>query len=216
MKINSIGTCNLSKSLNSHEILKSISVEFRVGEIHGIIGRNGSGKTVLLKCLSGLLLPSVGHITINGREFEGDISRHINIGAIIETPGFIPDYSGYRNLEFLARINNRIEVEEIKKIMISLGLNPNDKKKVQNYSLGMKQRLGIAQAIMERPDVLILDEPMNGIDNHGIMIIRQQLVSLQKNGCIIIIASHVKEDIEFLCSTTCLMDNGSLIKQRGW
>jgi ABC-2 type transport system ATP-binding protein len=196
------------------EILKSISIDFEKGRIHGLIGRNGSGKTMLMKCICGFVKPTNGTIIVDGKQIGKDCDFPENAGIIIETPGFIPYYSGYKNLKLLADLNKKINSDKIKESMRQVGLDPNLKRHVKKYSLGMKQRLGLAQAIMENPDLLILDEPMNGLDKDGVADMRKYLLNLKKQGKTILIASHSAEDIEILCDTVCEMDKGVLTKLR--
>ncbi len=198
------------KKFGSDIALGNVSVEFERGKIYGIVGRNGSGKTVLFKTITGFLKPSSGRVIVDGKEIGKDTDFADNIGIIIETPGFLSSYSGYKNLEYLASIKNIIGKKEIKKSMERVGLDANSKKKVGKYSLGMRQRLGIAQAIMENPDILILDEPMNGLDNQGVEDVREILLNLKEEGKAIILASHNKEDIEVLCDEVYEMDHGKL------
>ena len=211
-----INVKNVSLSIKKIEILKDISAEFERGRIHGLIGRNGSGKTMLMKCICGFVRPTSGEITINEKRIGKDYDFPKNIGIIIETPGFIPYYSGYKNLKLLADLNKKIGAEEIKKAMLQVGLDPDLKRHVKKYSLGMRQRLGLAQAIMENPDLLILDEPMNGLDKEGVADMRKYLLDLKEQGKTILIASHSAEDIEVLCDTVCEMDKGILSKVKGW
>jgi ABC-2 type transport system ATP-binding protein len=201
---------DVTKKFGSDTALNHISIEFEKGKIYGIVGRNGSGKTVLFKTIIGFLKPTSGKVIVDGKEIGKDIDFANNIGIIIETPGFLKSYSGYKNLEYLASIKHVIGKAEIQKSMQIVGLNPNDKKKVGKYSLGMRQRLGIAQAIMENPDILILDEPMNGLDNNGVKDVREILLNLRDEGKSIILASHNKEDIEVLCDEVYEMDQGNL------
>jgi ABC-2 type transport system ATP-binding protein len=201
---------DVTKKFGSDTALNHISIEFEKGKIYGIVGRNGSGKTVLFKTIIGFLKPTSGKVIVDGKEIGKDIDFANNIGIIIETPGFLKSYSGYKNLEYLASIKHVIGKAEIQKSMQIVGLNPNDKKKVGKYSLGMRQRLGIAQAIMENPDILILDEPMNGLDNKGVKDVREILLNLRDEGKSIILASHNKEDIEVLCDEVYEMDKGNL------
>ena len=198
------------KKFGSDIALNNVSIEFERGKIYGIVGRNGSGKTVLFKTIIGFLKPASGRVIVDGKEIGKDTDFADNIGIIIETPGFLSSYSGYKNLEYLASIKNIIGKEEIKESMERVGLDPNSKKKVGKYSLGMRQRLGIAQAIMENPDILILDEPMNGLDNQGVEDVREILLNLKDEGKSIILASHNKEDIEVLCDEVYEMDHGRL------
>ena len=193
-------------------ILQSISIEFEKGKIHGLIGRNGSGKTMLMKCICGFVRPTAGTVTVAGKQVGRECDFPESMGIIIETPGFIPYYSGYRNLKLLADLNKKIGKDEIRNTMKKVGLDPDLKRHVRKYSLGMRQRLGLAQAIMENPDLLILDEPMNGLDKEGVADMRQYLLDLKAQGKTILIASHSAEDIEVLCDTVCEMDKGKLTK----
>ena len=201
---------NLCKSFKETKVLNDITIKIKKGNIIGIIGRNGSGKTVLFKCICGLVSPTKGTVKISYKILGKDMDIPDNIGAIIETPGFLPNYNGFKNLKFLAMIKNQISNEHIKDTIKLVGLNPDSKKHVGKYSLGMRQRLGIAQAIMENPDILILDEPMNGLDNEGVKDMRKLFLSLKEQGKTILLASHNKEDIEVLCDEVYMMDKGIL------
>lgn len=201
---------NLCKSFKETKVLNDITIKIKKGNIIGIIGRNGSGKTVLFKCICGLVSPTKGTVKINNKILGKDMDIPDNIGVIIETPGFLPNYNGFKNLKFLAMIKNQINNEHIKDTIKLVGLNPDSKKHVGKYSLGMRQRLGIAQAIMENPDILILDEPMNGLDNDGVKDMRKLFLSLKEQGKTILLASHNKDDIEVLCDEVYMMDKGIL------
>lgn len=201
---------NVVKRFRDQVVLKNISISFEKGQIHGIVGRNGSGKTVLFKCICGLMHPEEGVILVNGKRVGRDVDMPEDIGAIIEAPGFLPNYSGYKNLRFLANIRRKIGKEEILNVLKTVGLDPESRKHVGKYSLGMRQRLGIAQAIMEDPEILILDEPMNGLDNAGVQDIRALLLELKAQGKTILLASHNHEDIAALCDTVHEMDGGVL------
>lgn len=205
---------NVRLTLQKNEILKDISAHFERGKIHGLIGRNGSGKTMLMKCICGFVKPTAGEIFVDGKRIGKDCDFPKNTGIIIETPGFIPYYSGYKNLKLLADLRGKISREDIRKTMEQVGLNPDLKRHVRKYSLGMRQRLGLAQAIMENPDLLILDEPMNGLDKDGVSDMRQYFLDLKSLGKTIWIASHSAEDIDILCDTVCEMDKGRLEKVR--
>ena len=205
---------NVTKAFGAQEVLKTVCVQFEMGKIYGIVGRNGSGKTVLLKCICGLLYPSTGTVTVGGKVIGKDVDYPENIGFIIEAPGFLPRYSGLKNLKYLASVRGKVQEDEIRKYMELVGLNPDDKKHVGNYSLGMKQRLGIAQAFMENPDILILDEPMNALDNNGVEEMRSVLLKMKKQGKLIIIASHVRDDIDILCDEVYGIDAGIMKKIR--
>ena len=204
---------NLSLAIGKTEILRQIDVHFAAGQIHGLIGRNGSGKTMLMKCICGFVRPTMGSVTVAGKQIGKDCDFPDSVGIIIETPGFIPYYSGYRNLKLLADLNRKINQETIRNTMKQVGLDPDLKRHVRKYSLGMRQRLGLAQAIMENPDLLILDEPMNGLDKEGVADMRKYLLDLKAQGKTILIASHSAEDISVLCDTVCEMDKGVLTKQ---
>lgn len=203
---------SLNLTLSKTHILKDISVSFSDGKIHGLIGRNGSGKTMLMKCVCGFIKPTSGEITVDGKRVGRDVDFPKDMGIIIETPGFIPYYSGYKNLKLLAGLNNKIGREEIQKSMEQVGLDPKLKRHVRKYSLGMRQRLGLAQAIMENPKILILDEPFNGLDKEGVKDMREYLLSYKEQGKTIIICSHSAEDISVLCDTVHEMDKGVIEK----
>lgn len=204
----------VTKSFGPATVLNNVSVDFERGKIHGLIGRNGSGKTMLLKCICGFVLPTKGSVTVNGKQIGKDTDVPESLGAIIEAPGFLPNYSAFMNLKFLAMIKWQIGKEEILNTIARVGLDPKSKKHVGKFSLGMRQRLGIAQAIMENPDLLILDEPMNGLDNRGVEDIRALLLKIKEEGKTILIASHSKEDIDTLCDTVHEMDAGVMTAVR--
>ena len=196
---------NLTKSFGKEKVLKGISHTFEAGKIHGIMGFNGSGKTVMFKCICGFLQPDRGSVYVYGKRIGKDIDFPENTGMIIESPGFLPYISGYENLKRLAQLNRKIGDTEIRDAIARVGLDPFSKKKVGQYSLGMRERLGIAQAIMEKPRLLILDEPFNGLDVQGVKDIRELLMSLQKQGVTILLASHYDEDIRTLCEEVYLV-----------
>ena len=191
----------VSLKIKKDMILQDINVEFDDGKIHGIIGRNGSGKTMLMKCICGFIKPTEGEITES-------------VGVIIETPEFIPYYTGFKNLKLLADIRHKITDDDIRKSIELVGLDPKLKKSVKKYSLGMRQRLGLAQAIMEDPDLLILDEPMNGLDKDSVSEMRKYLLDLKAQGKTILIASHSAEDIDVLCDSVVEMDKGRMKRVR--
>ena len=205
-----IQVTDLVKSFGKETVLHHINMNFAPGKIHGIIGRNGSGKTMLMKCICGFIPVTSGKVTVFGKVIGKDVDIPDNIGAIIETPGFLPEYGAYRNLKFLADITGRASKEKIRNAMQSVGLDPDSKKYVGKFSLGMRQRLGLAQAIMEDPDLLILDEPMNGLDKDSVQDMRRYLLHLKEQGKTILLASHSAEDISVLCDTVCEMDKGKL------
>ena len=196
------------KRFGTDTVLKDISRSFERGRIHGIVGNNGSGKTVLMKCICGFLIPDGGSITVNGERVGVYVDFPRDMGLIIETPGFLPNVTGMKNLEILASLNKKIGLREIAASMRAAGLDPSMNKPVGKYSLGMRQRLGIAQAIMENPSLLILDEPLNGLDKHGVTEMRQLIKGLKEQGKTILLASHNQGDIDELCDTVCEMDAG--------
>ena len=214
--MNIININNLSLKIGKNIILTNINVSFENGKIHGLIGRNGSGKTMLMKCICGFIKPTDGTVFVADKQIGKDCDFPESVGIIIETPGFIPYYSGFKNLKLLADLKRKIGREQIKKVMEQVGLDPELKRHVKKYSLGMRQRLSLAQAIMEDPDLLILDEPMNGLDKDGVGDMRKYLLNLKEQGKTIIIASHSAEDIEILCDTVCEMDKVVLTKVKGW
>ena len=189
---------HVTKRFGEDIVLQEVNLSLKTGNVYGIVGNNGSGKTVLMKCICGFL--PVGH----------DVDFPESLGVIIETPGFLTQYTGFKNLEILADMNGRISKADIRIVLKRVGLDPDMKKPVGKYSLGMRQRLGIAQAIMEDPRFLILDEPFNGLDKHGVAEIRELLLDLKAAGKTILLASHNDEDIRILCDHVYEMDGGVL------
>ena len=204
---------DVTKSFKGATVLRQINISFEKGKIHGIIGRNGSGKTVLIKTICGLIHPDQGKVIVDGKVIGKDVDFPESIGAIIEAPGFLPSVRAFRNLSYLASLRGRIGRDEIRAAISFVGLDPDDKKAVGKYSLGMKQRLGLAQAIMEDPDILLLDEPMNGLDNSGVSEMRNYLLQLREKGKTILLISHSIEDINTLCDTVHEMDHGVLTEK---
>lgn len=201
---------NASKSFGEERVLKDVSHSFEKGKIHGIVGNNGSGKTVLMKCICGFLRPDSGKILVNHQEVGKDRDFPEDIGIIIETPGFLPHLSGFQNLKLLASLRKIANDHTICDTIRLVGLDPAMKKPVGKYSLGMRQRLGLAQALMEDPSILILDEPLNGLDKHSVLHIRSLIKDLRTQGKTVILASHNQMDIDELCDTVCEMDGGVL------
>lgn len=204
------------KKIGKTWIFQNVNAKFEKGKIYGLIGRNGAGKTMLLKSICGLTNITTGSIIVFGKKVGVDIDIPQSIGVIIEVPGFIPDMSGYANLKYLADLQNIIGKNEICDTLRSVGLSVDNKKPVRKYSLGMKQRLGIAQALMENPDLLLLDEPMNGLDSKGVEDMRRLFKQLREDGKTIILASHHKEDIENLCDFIYTMEDGYLCEGAKW
>lgn len=205
-----IEVINMTKHFKNKTVLKDVSIGLEKGKIYGFIGRNGSGKTVLLKCICGFTPISEGDIVIQGKSLKTNNHLPSNLGVLIDAPGFLPTYSGYKNLELLAMIHRKISKYEIEEVINTVGLDPKSKMWVSKYSLGMKQRLAIAQAIMEQPDILILDEPMNGLDTEGIAQMHKLFRELAIKGVTLLIATHIKEDIENLCDEVYKIENGSV------
>ena len=201
---------NASKSFRGHTVLKKVSLTCEVGNIYGIIGYNGSGKTVLFKSICGFYRLDEGEIWIGDKKMKRDLDMLTEAGIIIEEPSFLRNYSGYKNLDFLYRIRNKKNRQHLYEVMRKVGLDPLSKKRVCNYSLGMRQRLAIAQAIMEEQPILILDEPMNGLDKRGVSEMREFFKELKNQGKTILMASHNKEDIDVLCDRVYEMDAGVL------
>lgn len=211
MAIISVETVSLT--IGAAHILRDVSIQFEEGLIHGIVGRNGSGKTMLMKCICGFIRPTTGRIFVDGRQVGRDVDFPPDLGLLIETPGFVPYYSGLKNLALLAAINRRVSKERLSACMEQLGLGDAKDKRVSKYSMGMRQRLGIAQAIMEDPKLLILDEPLNGLDEQGVQDIRALLLDLKRQGKTVLLSSHNGEDIDLLCDSVCRMASGVLTRQ---
>lgn len=205
-----IQVCNLSKTIRGSAVLNDISLQFESGNIYGIIGQNGSGKTMLLRAISGLIVPSSGKVMVDGKVLNKDICFPPDIGILIEHPEFLGHLSGFDNLKLLAEIKNITTEEEIKQYMKWFGLDPDFKKPVRKYSQGMKQKLGIIQAIMEKQQILILDESFNALDENTVDKFRQLLLEYKKEGRLVILTSHNKEDISSLCDFTYQIREGSI------
>ncbi len=205
---------NVSKSFKDKTVLQKTDLTIESGKITGFIGRNGSGKTVLFKLICGLMLPTTGTVTVDGVQIGKDRDFAPDAGVLIETPSFISYESGLRNLRDLAAIQKKINLEQVRDAIRLVGLDPDDKKRVGKYSLGMRQRLGIAQAIMERPSLIILDEPMNGLDKEGVEDMRTLFARLRDEGRTILLASHTAEDIDILCDSVYELDKGAIRKDR--
>lgn len=201
---------HITKKFEDEMVLHDIDVVMERGKTYGFSGNNGSGKTVLMKCICGFLPVTSGMIKVGGKKIGIEIDFPESIGVIIETPGFLPNLTGLQNLKILAGLRNQITEKEIRKAIESAGLDSGLKKSVSQYSLGMRQRLGIAQAIMEDPEFLILDEPFNGLDKNGVEDIRNLLLRLKEKGKTIILASHNSEDIRILCDRVYEMDGGRM------
>lgn len=202
---------NLSLKIQKDVILSDIDLHVEKGKITGLVGRNGCGKTMLMKCITGFVKPTQGEVIFDGKKIGEDIDFPKNTGIIIETPAFVPYYSGYKNLMELASLQKKIGKAEVEEVLKKVGLYEARHKLVRKYSLGMRQRLGIAQALMENPETLILDEPMNGLDNECVALVRDILADLKRQGKTILLVSHNAEDIRVLCDVIYEMDKGRMI-----
>ncbi|MBR1385155.1 MAG: ATP-binding cassette domain-containing protein [Ruminococcus sp.] len=206
--MNRIELQNISKTIKGNEVLKNISLQFESGSIYGFVGRNGSGKTMLFRMIAGLIRPTAGTVKYNGKALGAELDIIPRLGLVIENVGLYPEFTGLENLRLLAGINSLIGEEEIRAAIARMGLDPDDRRRVRKYSLGMKQRIVLAQAIMEHPDVLILDEPTNALDEEGVSMIRAVIREEKERGALVLIASHNKEDISSLCDKIYLMRSG--------
>lgn len=204
---------NASKVIQKAEVLKDINIHFEGGKIYGLRGKNGSGKTMLMRAISGLITLTKGEVIIDGQILGKDMSFPESIGILIENPSFIDSYTGYQNLKALADINHRIASQEICEVLEQVGLNPADKKKYKKYSLGMKQRLGIAAAIMEKPQIILLDEPINALDESGVEQIRNTLLELKNDQRIIIVACHDREELDLLSDEIIELQDGAVVNK---
>lgn len=203
---------NVTLQIKGKMILSDVDLTMEEGRIYGLVGNNGSGKTMLMKCICGFVLPTKGAVLSNGKKIGKDMDYLQDAGVIIETPGFISYYSGLKNLKLLAGLNGKKDTAHLSRVMELCGLDPGLRLPVRKYSLGMRQRLGIAQAIMEDQKYLILDEPMNGLDKNGVAEIRELLLKMKNENKLIILASHNREDIEILCDEVYEMEDGILRK----
>ena len=205
---------NVTKKFKDIIILNNINLTFESGNIYGLFGRNGSGKSVFLKLLCGFYTPSEGEILYNGENLNKKLEFPPNTRALIEKPNFFPDLTGFENLKFLAEIQNKITDKEINDILEFLGLEKDKNKKYSKYSLGMKQKLGIAQVLMENPDVIVLDEPFNGVENVTVLKIIDYLKEEAKKGKLIFISTHIMEDLEKLTDNIYYFDNGAINEKK--
>lgn len=201
---------NVTKEINGNIILNNVNLTFDKGKVYGIKGKNGSGKTMLFRAICGFIRTE-GTITVNGKFVGKDGSYPDNVGVLLENPGFLPNYSGFKNLKYLAEINNKIGDEEIRKILKEVGLDPAEKKSFRKYSLGMKQKLGIAQAVMENQEVVILDEPTNALDEDSVRKINTMIKQLRNENKLILISNHNREELEAICDEIYTIENGKII-----
>lgn len=205
---------NVSKSFKGTPLLENVNLQIREGEIVGFVGHNGSGKSVLFKLISGIYRPDSGKVIVRGQELGGKSDFPENMGILIDSPGFIDIYTGFQNLKYLASIRNKIDDAAIKKYMNLVGLAPENKTRVKNYSLGMKQKLAIAQAIMEDQDILLLDEPFNALDEGSHIKMLDLMLDLQKEGKTILLTSHNLGDIESVCQRRYQIQDHTLVEMK--
>lgn len=201
----------VTKKIKQDILLDNISLEFQGGKVYGLQGKNGSGKTMLMRAVCGLITLSDGEIDIDGEVLHKDISFPKSVGALLENPSFLNGYTGLENLKLLADIQGKIEKEELRDCLTKVGLDADDKRTYRKYSLGMKQKLGIAAAVMGRPDIVILDEPINAIDEAGVEKVRQILGELKANGSVIIVACHDREELELLSDEIIKISKGRIV-----
>ena len=202
---------HLSKIIKKKSVLEDINYVFEEGKIYGIYGRNGSGKTMLLRAVCGLIFPTDGTVEIDGQILHKDISVPPSVGVIIEHTDLLLQYDAFTNLKILAKVKKTASDEEIRESIRAVGLDPESRQKVKAYSLGMRQKLSIAQAIFERPELLLLDEPTNALDEAGIMNVRSLLLKQKEAGTTILIASHNKEDLNILADEMLYINDGRLV-----
>lgn len=203
---------NYSKKIGKAQILDDVNMTLTGGKIYGFKGKNGSGKTMLMRAICGLILPTSGRVLIDGEEIGKDISFPKSVGALLENPAFLNGYTGFKNLQMIADIKSCIGEEEIREILSRVGLEPNDKRTYKKYSLGMKQKLGIAAAVMEKSDIIILDEPINALDEESAHIVRDILRELRDDGSLIILACHDTEELEFLSDEIFTINEGKVVE----
>lgn len=201
---------NINKRIKNKTILSNINLELTHGVVYGFVGRNGSGKTMLFRALSGLMKIDSGEILYNHQRLHKDFPILPNLGITLENAGLYPEFTGLKNLQLLAKLNKKVDDVQIKKTIERVGLDPNDKRTYRKYSLGMKQRIVIAQAIMEKPDIIMLDEPTNSLDEDGVQLIRKIIKEEKERGAMILLASHNKEDIALLADEVYYIENGYL------
>ena len=201
---------NVTKKIDKEMVLNDISLSLNSGTIYGLVGRNGSGKSMLLKTICGFVKPDKGYVIVNGEDIYKNSTFPKNTAALIERPNYLPELTGFENLKMLASINKKIDDTEILNTLKKVNLLDEKDKKFKKYSLGMKQKLGIAQVLMENPDIMILDEPFNGLEEESANKIRKILLEEKEKGKLIIIATHIKEDIDELCNVIFHIDKGKI------
>ena len=208
-----VETKNLTKKIGNEIILKDVNTKFENKKIYGIVGRNGSGKTMFLKSLCGFLTPTSGTVLINQKDIYKEEMFSNNVGISFSNSNYIKDLTGFENLELIANIKKQISKEDIIDALKKVNLSKEKDKKYGKYSLGMKQKLDIAQAIMEKPEILLLDEPFNGLDDESVKLIKKLIIDLKNSGNTIIIATHIKDDIENFCDEVIRFDMGTIVNK---
>jgi len=201
---------NVTKCIKGNMVLREVKCKLEGGRIYGLVGRNGSGKTMLLRMMAGLILPTQGQVIVDGEPLHKTISFPKDMGILIEKPEMMIDLSGLENLKLLAEIRGVIEETTIREYMQLFSLDPDSRQPVKKYSLGMKQKIGIIQALMEGPSLLLLDEPFNALDEHSVELLRKLLLKCKKEGKLVVITSHHREDIEAICDSILPMEEGRI------
>jgi ABC-2 type transport system ATP-binding protein len=202
---------NVTKLVKQAVVLRNVSLSLDSGKIYGLLGRNGSGKTMLLRMMAGLIRPNSGEVFVFGKQLGKDADFPDSVGVTIENVGFWPDFSGLEALKLLASIQKKIGEDDMRSAMLRVGLNPDDRRRYRQYSLGMKQKLAIAQAIMERPRLILLDEPTNSLDEESVGLVRTLLAEERKRGALIVVASHNQQDIQLLADETISVKDGAIV-----
>ena len=202
---------HVSKIIKNNPVIKDISMELQSGAVYGFKGINGSGKTMLMRLISGLIRPSQGEISMNGKILGKDISFPNSIGVFLENPAFLDAYSGFNNLKLLASIKSVASDDDIRNTLLRVGLDPDSNKKYKKYSLGMKQRLGIAAAIMEKPEIVILDEPTNSLDEDGVNLVKHIVRNEKERGALVVVSCHDEEILKGMSDEVFLLEQGRLI-----
>jgi len=203
---------NVSKIIRGNSVIEHISMELTSGKVFGFRGINGSGKTMLMRLIAGLIYPTKGQITVDNKILGRDINFPENMGLLIENPAFLDNYSGFANLKLLSSIQDKIDDKQIRRTLERVGLEPDSKKKYKKYSLGMKQKLGIAAAVLEKPELLILDEPANALDEEGVERLKKIVQEEEERGALIILSCHDAYLLEEMSDVIYLLQDGKLLK----
>ena len=203
---------NLSKKLSNKLVLDNVNYKFEYGKVYGLCGPNGSGKTMLLRAIAGLIIPSNGEIIIDGKVLHKDISFPPNAGIVIENMSLLPQYNAFDNLKLLASLKNKANEEDIKNVLKRVGLDSN--LKVKKFSLGMRQRLNIAQAVFEKQNIILLDEPTNALDEYGVKLVYNLIKDEKERGALVIVATHHEEDLREMCDTILNVSEGRFYEKQ--